>query len=39
MTDDRWHLPLVYVRGRELRNDAGQTSGMTRLEAISGKSA
>jgi hypothetical protein len=37
MTEDRWHQPLVHVRGRELRADTGQTSGMTRREAISGK--
>jgi hypothetical protein len=39
MTDDLWHTPLVHVRGRDVRGDTGQTSGMTRLEAISGKSA
>ena len=38
MSEDRWHAPLVHVRGGELRGDTGQTSGMTRLEAISGKS-
>jgi uncharacterized RmlC-like cupin family protein len=37
MTGDRWHQPLVHVRGRELRADTGQTTGMTRREAISGK--
>jgi uncharacterized RmlC-like cupin family protein len=37
MPEDRWHTPLVHVRGGELRSDTGQTSGMTRLEAISGK--
>jgi uncharacterized RmlC-like cupin family protein len=37
MTDDLWHRPLVHVRGREVRDDTGQTSGMTRREAISGK--
>jgi uncharacterized RmlC-like cupin family protein len=37
MTDDLWHRPLAHVRGRELRADTSQTSGMTRLEAISGK--
>jgi uncharacterized RmlC-like cupin family protein len=37
MTDDRWHRPLVHVRGRELRGDTTQTAGMTRREAISGK--
>ena len=39
MADDLWHLPLVRVRGQELRGDTGQTPGMTRLEAISGQSA
>jgi uncharacterized RmlC-like cupin family protein len=39
MTEDRWHQPLVRVRGRELRADTGQTSGMTRREAISGQNA
>jgi uncharacterized RmlC-like cupin family protein len=39
MTDDLWHRPLLHVRGAELRGDTGQTSGMTRLEAISGKNA
>jgi uncharacterized RmlC-like cupin family protein len=39
MTEDRWHQPLVHVRGRELRADTGQTAGMTRREAISGKNA
>ena len=38
MTEDRWHQPLVHVRGRELRADTTQTTGMTRREAISGKS-
>ncbi len=37
MTDDLWHRPLTHVRGRELRADTGQTSGMTRREAISGQ--
>ena len=37
MTEDRWHQTLVHVRGRELRADTGQTGGMTRREAISGK--
>jgi uncharacterized RmlC-like cupin family protein len=31
------HQPLVHVRGRDLRADTGQTSGMDRREAISGK--
>jgi uncharacterized RmlC-like cupin family protein len=39
MTEDRWHQPLVHVRGRELRADTAQTPGMTRLEAVSGKNA
>jgi uncharacterized RmlC-like cupin family protein len=39
MTEDRWHQPLVHIRSRELSADTGQTSGMTRREAISGKSA
>ena len=38
-TEDRWHQPLIHVRGRELRADTGQTPGMTRREAISGKNA
>ena len=38
MTEDLWHTPLVHIRGRDVRGDTGQTSGMTRLEAISGKS-
>jgi len=37
MTDD-WHSRLRHVRGASLSGDTGQTSGMTRLEAISGKS-
>ena len=37
MTDDLWHAPLVHIRGSDVRGDTGQTSGMTRLEAISGK--
>jgi uncharacterized RmlC-like cupin family protein len=39
MTDDLWHTPLTHVRKGELSGDTSQTSGMTRLEAISGKSA
>jgi uncharacterized RmlC-like cupin family protein len=39
MTDDLWHRPLAHVRGTELRADTGQTPGMTRREAISGKNA
>ena len=37
MTDDLWHASLVHIRGSDVRGDTGQTSGMTRLEAISGK--
>jgi uncharacterized RmlC-like cupin family protein len=37
MTDDLWHRPLVHIRGSGLTGDTRQTSGMTRLEAISGK--
>ena len=39
MTDESWHRPLVHVRRGELSGDTRQTSGMTRREAISGKSA
>jgi len=39
MGEDEWHAPLVHVRGGELRGDTAQTPGMTRLEAISGRSA
>jgi uncharacterized RmlC-like cupin family protein len=34
---DHWHRPLVQVRGQDLLADTGQTSGMNRREAISGK--
>jgi uncharacterized RmlC-like cupin family protein len=37
VTDDLWHQPLVRIRGVDLRGDTGQTTGMTRREAISGK--
>ena len=37
MSDDLWHRPLTRVRKGELRGDTGQTSGMARWEAISGK--
>jgi uncharacterized RmlC-like cupin family protein len=37
-TPDLWHRPLMQVRGRDLLRDTGQTSGMDRREAISGKS-
>jgi uncharacterized RmlC-like cupin family protein len=39
MTDDLWHRPLTRVAKGELSGDTGQTSGMTRWEAISGKTA
>ena len=39
MNDEAWHRPLVRVRRGELSGDTGQTAGMTRLEAISGKNA
>jgi uncharacterized RmlC-like cupin family protein len=35
MTDE-WHGALRHVKGAELTGDTGQTSGMTRREAISG---
>jgi len=38
MSDDHWHRPLSQIRPGELTGDTGQTSGMTRREAISGKS-
>jgi uncharacterized RmlC-like cupin family protein len=38
VTDDLWHAPLARIRGTELHTGTGQTSGMTRLEAISGAS-
>ena len=37
MSDDHWHRPLFQIRAGELTGDTGQTSGMTRWEAISGK--
>jgi uncharacterized RmlC-like cupin family protein len=39
MSDDLWHRPLTQIRGGQLRGDTGQTSGMARWEAISGKNA
>ena len=39
MTEDHWHTPLVHVRGKDLSADTAQTSGMARLEAISGQTA
>jgi uncharacterized RmlC-like cupin family protein len=37
MSEDHWHRPLTHVRGKDVRGDTGQTGGMTRYEAISGK--
>jgi uncharacterized RmlC-like cupin family protein len=34
---DHWHGALRHVRGTELTGQTNQTTGMTRLEAISGK--
>jgi uncharacterized RmlC-like cupin family protein len=34
---DLWHQPLRHIRGADLTGDTNQTSGMKRLEAISGK--
>ncbi len=38
MSDDHWHRPLSHIRAGELTGNTGQTSGMARWEAISGKS-
>jgi uncharacterized RmlC-like cupin family protein len=38
MSDDQWHRPLAKIAAGDLTGDTGQTSGMTRREAISGKS-
>src|SRR6266700_892983 len=37
LNGDLWHRPLWQIRGGALRGDTGQTTGMTRWEAISGK--
>ncbi len=34
---DQWHAPLRHIRGTELTGQTNQTTGMTRREAISGK--
>jgi uncharacterized RmlC-like cupin family protein len=34
---DQWHRPLHHVRGDELTGQTNQTTGMTRFEAVSGK--
>jgi uncharacterized RmlC-like cupin family protein len=39
MAQGGWHERLVHVRGGQLHADTSQTSGMSRLEAVSGKSA
>ncbi|HTU74282.1 MAG TPA: cupin domain-containing protein [Trebonia sp.] len=43
MSEDHWHRPLSekalsHIRSEDVTGDTGQTSGMTRREAISGKS-
>src|SRR5258708_16316380 len=38
MSDEHWLRPLSQIRAGELTGDTGQTSGMARREAISGKS-
>jgi uncharacterized RmlC-like cupin family protein len=37
MSEDHWHRPLSQIRSSELTGDTSQSSGMTRREAISGK--
>jgi len=34
---DPWHAPVRHIRGADLRGDTAQTNGMTRREAVSGK--
>ncbi len=34
---DEWHGALRHIKGADLTGDTTQTTGMTRLEAISGK--
>lgn len=38
MTDE-WHAPLRHLPAADMSTDTGQTGGMTRREAISGKTA
>jgi uncharacterized RmlC-like cupin family protein len=38
MSEDHWHRPLSHIKGADVTGDTTQTSGMTRREAISGKS-
>jgi uncharacterized RmlC-like cupin family protein len=37
MSEDHWHRPLSHVKPGDLSGDTTQTSGMSRREAISGK--
>jgi uncharacterized RmlC-like cupin family protein len=37
MSEDHWHRPLSRIQPSELSGDTTQSSGMTRREAISGK--
>jgi uncharacterized RmlC-like cupin family protein len=37
MSEDHWHRPLSRITSGELTGDTSQSSGMTRREAISGK--
>lgn len=37
MSEDHWHRSLRHVHGDELTGDTGQTPGMRRFEAVSGK--
>ena len=37
-SSDHWHRSLRHVRGSSLHGDTGQTPGMRRFEAVSGKS-
>ncbi len=39
MSDSGWHERLVQIHGADLHAGTSQTTGMSRLEAISGKSA
>jgi uncharacterized RmlC-like cupin family protein len=37
MSEDHWHRPLSHIKPGNLSRDTTQTSGMSRREAISGK--
>jgi len=37
MSEDHWHRPLSLVRGQDVTGETSQSRGMTRSEAISGK--